>query len=169
MHDSNGSALVRGLSACAAFPMVCVDRLSVRAACCLTCPCAVFFHAQTGFDFQSFAALHVDSSHARESVSPEEINLYSSPLFNATDRSSRVAAQEAIVGMLKHCPTHAPIVARRLADEFFVHHDKYRDAVDRDEQSQQLHEAESLLKPLVLCMARIAQLGWIHAAFVALL
>jgi hypothetical protein len=74
----------------------------------------------------------------------------------APSLSSRVRGEcgAALTELLAVCPSYAEKSVRHMVDEFFVQHDRYRDALSRDEQQRVL--CEELISPLVATLGRIA-------------
>jgi hypothetical protein len=74
----------------------------------------------------------------------------------APSLSSRVRTEcgAALTELLASCPSHAEKSVRHMVDEFFVQHDRYRDALSRDEQQRVL--CEDLISPFVATLSRIA-------------
>jgi hypothetical protein len=66
----------------------------------------------------------------------------------------RTECGAALTELLASCPSHAEKSVRHMVDEFFVQHDRYRDALSRDEQQRVL--CEELISPFVATLSRIA-------------
>jgi hypothetical protein len=74
----------------------------------------------------------------------------------APSLSGRVRSEcgAALTELLASCPSYAEKSVRHMVDEFFVQHDRYRDALSRDEQQRVL--CEELISPFVATLSRIA-------------